>query len=242
MAQDLERRRHPRIGIAGHALACQGKTYVGQYLVEQLSAGGALLADGPDLPVGAALRVLLRWPRQLSVSLNCHVVRRQTDERGGVRLAVAFRSLPAFVEDQIHSAVLSAMEHKRDHASPSQPPERPCVLVVDDSAPIRSALARAARAFGLEAISAGTHREAIFQLNQDSRGLIRVAIVDLHLDREDGLALLGYVAEHHPGLRRILISGEARPAQLQLARHSKQVDATLTKPWNTKTLCDALAL
>ena len=225
-----ERRRHPRFEIAATAFACHAGNYLGQYLVAELSAGGALLL-GPRLEVGARLQLLLKWPDRILVSLYAEVVRQFDATADSAWQAVAFRHVAPEIEDRIQAALVADLAQRPRSSEPAS------VLVVDDCPMVQRALVRDLRALGHSAVCASSLASAVSRLNE--RQPIRTALIDLFLGHESALDLLRHVGERHPLLRRVLMSGET--ARLGLAGASGRADAVLGKPWDRGHLEAVLA-
>ena len=71
------------------------------------------------------------------------------------------------------------------------------VLVVDDEADIRELLGMTLNRMGLDAHCAGTTSEALALLGRQTYEL---CLTDMRLPDGDGLAVLAYVAKHHPNM------------------------------------------
>lgn len=231
--RQVERRRYPRSrGVVATAVVLAEGTYAGAFVVEDLSAGGALLIGDPRLERGKHVKVLLQLEGRRHITLSAEVVRHQVRESGDHLFAVAFRNVEAAAEGWIQGAVLSAL--KRCHASPEA-----SVLVVDDSPEIHRALERDLHALGVEMVAAATPLDAVRHL-QDPEVQIKVALVDLYLGRTDGLDVLALLADDYPGIHRVLMSGRVRPCQLELALLSGRAHEILPKPWERQTLANIL--
>jgi hypothetical protein len=86
------------------------------YVTRDLSAGGALLVEGPALAVGRDAKVT--FPMQgRDLVLHGRVIRAEVDAQGRPCVGMCFRGVPTFVQDLIHDHVRRA----RDRAG--QPPE-----------------------------------------------------------------------------------------------------------------------
>lgn len=100
-----DRRKHRRAAVNATAVLLDEGVELGHYLVQNLSAGGALLTgdDGPEL--GSLLTVLLEIEGQTPFELAGHVIRRK--ERLGQlsAIAVAFEHESGYTEDLILSAM-----------------------------------------------------------------------------------------------------------------------------------------
>ena len=217
----------------GTAVVLAANRYSGLYLVENLSAGGALLV-GDALSPGERIRLLLHLPGLKPMSISAEVLRRQDSDAGQCLVAVAFRDLSPKFEDTIQDVVLATL------SIGSLPPISGTeVLVVDDSHGVRSALARDLLALGRRAASAATPLDAVGWLS-DNPQRFDTAIVDLRLGHADGLEFLAFLTDDHPTLHRVLMSGNISPSQLQLAVVSGRAHAVLDKPWTRDSLAGVL--
>lgn len=127
-----ERRQHPRSEVAATAVVLTANGYSGQYLVENLSAGGALLVGDARLQPGERLKVLLHLPGQ-PMRISAEVLRRQGYGAEECLFPVAFRDLSPEVEDTLQEVVLATLEGLREAS-------RQEVLVIDDSREVRRAI------------------------------------------------------------------------------------------------------
>jgi CheY-like chemotaxis protein len=232
MSTGGERRRHPRAPIAASAVLLKGEQRLGSYRVINLSAGGLLLAgeappEGPE-----TLRVSLRVGGDATLKAQVALLR-QAHAHRAPSFALSFVDLDADAEDMIQNAVLEALEQATTAS----------VLVVDDSPEICHALRLQLSRLGHRSYTVGTPLEAVDYLEQPNQ--VSVALVDLVLCGSNGLDVLAYLAEQHPGVRRVLMSGRAQPGQLELARHSLfkfSAHDVLAKPWTDGALTRAIAL
>jgi CheY-like chemotaxis protein len=202
--------------------------YSGLYLVENLSAGGALLV-GDARTVGEQLKLFLHLPGMKPMSISAEVLRQEGSDAESF-VAVTFRNLSKKFECTIREVVLATLESLR--AGPE-------VLIVDDSVGVRRALERDLYALGRYAVSAATPLEAVDWLTDDTR-CFDTAIVDLRLGHADGLEFLTFLTDGHPVLRRILMSGNIPFSLLRLAVVSGGANAVLDKPWSRESLARAL--
>jgi len=195
-----------------------------------LSAGGLMLAGQPPLAVGDQVEVVLRVGDQ-TLRARAGVLREGHGGKGKGR-ALAFHDLPPEAEDLIQNAVLRTLEDARAAS----------VLIVDDSAEICQALRTQLGRLGHRAVAVGTPLEAVNFLDQPNN--VAVALVDLVLGSATGMDVIAYLAEQHPQVRRVLMSGRAHPQQLELARHSMfrfSAHEVLSKPWTEESLTKAMA-
>lgn len=214
----------------GTAVVLAANRYGGLYLVENLSAGGALLVGDARTP-GELVKLFLHLPGMKPMSISAQVLRQEGSEEECL-VAVAFLNLSKKFEAIIQDVVLATLKTFRDIAGPE-------VLVVDDSAGVRRALERDLYALGRCAVSAATPLEAVDWLTDGSRRF-DTAIVDLRLGHADGLEFLTFLSDGHPALRRILMSGNIPFSLLRLATVSGRANAVLDKPWTRDSLARVL--
>lgn len=231
IARQDERRRSPRSEVPASAVVLAGGRCGGRYRVENLSAGGALLVGDGRVRPGERVTMFLELPGLKPIRLGAEVLRRQ-GEAGDARVAVAFRQLAPGVEDTIQRVVLASLERLHEASVPH-------VLVVDDAPQVCRALERDLHALGRRAVSAATPREAVTSLCGGERH-IDAAVVDLRLGDADGLELLAFFSDRRPDVRRILMSGNLRPCQLELAVTSGRAHAVIDKPWTRADLARVL--
>lgn len=81
------------------------------YRAFNLSAGGAMLADGPKLHAGRELKLMLPL-RGRDLVLHARVLRAETDPSGQPCAALAFRAVPTFVQDLIQNHVLRVLAQR----------------------------------------------------------------------------------------------------------------------------------
>ena len=115
------------------------------------------------------------------------------------------------------------------------------VLVVDDDASVRAAIARSLSAAGHEVTQAETGLEA---LNLVATKPFAVALVDLYMPQMDGLELIPKLLIQVPGLKIVAISGGLYGGKgIDLLRAAERVGAvkSLTKPFDLDELRDVVA-
>jgi len=102
-----ERRRHERADVR-MLVQVVSADRVASYMAENLSAGGALLREGPELPAGTELNLALKL-RGDTWHVRARVVRVDRDADGRPAIAVAFPSIVPKIQDLIQSHVLSCL-------------------------------------------------------------------------------------------------------------------------------------
>jgi CheY-like chemotaxis protein len=203
-----------------------------RYMVEDLSAGGALLSGGPELALGDTFAVSLHVAGVHLVDLRVQAIR-HTASKG---TAVAFREVRALDEDMIQQAVLGALEAFRRGECPSRH-----VLVIDDSEVVCKMLQRELGDLGHHVACAWTLEQATAKIN-DPYVRFDIAIVDLSVGSLEGLDLLKMIAATHPGVHRVLMSGRVSHDQLKLAKVMGKADVILPKPWTRRSLLSAMPI
>ncbi len=108
-------------------------------------------------------------------------------------------------------------------------------LVLDDDEKFRSRLRRALSDRGFVTLAAGNVTEALQLLAEHD---IRRAITDLRMPHENGLEFLRFVAEHHPNLSTIVLTGYG---SISTATESMKLGAIhyLTKPVTIEQILSA---
>ncbi|MBW1830319.1 MAG: PilZ domain-containing protein, partial [Deltaproteobacteria bacterium] len=116
--------------------------HVGQYTLENISAGGAMVTGDRDLRPGHLVHLLIDLASGEDTMSLTGSVRRVRDKNNGVSLAIAFPVLSADQEDAIHNAVLRAL--LRREAAASHLP----VLVFEPRRRVREEIESEIRSFG----------------------------------------------------------------------------------------------
>ncbi|MFH0899764.1 MAG: PilZ domain-containing protein [Pseudomonadota bacterium] len=226
-----ERRKHPRCEVVASAIVLTRCRFAGTFVVQDLSAGGALLIGDPRLEQGERIRLLLQLPGMKGIGLSAEVVR--TEDRGREHsFAVAFRQPSAPAEDAIQEIVLSTLERRREA-------EQPTVLVVESSQDVCSTLDRDLRALGRRAVFRATGVDALALLGEPGRRIDTV-IVSVHLGITEGMDVFSALADDHPGIRRILFANGLRRCQAELAITAGKAQAILERPWSRETLASVV--
>lgn len=105
----LERRSHPRADLGATAVLVMGGRDTARFVVQNLSARGALLTGSRSLDVARPCSLRLELGSAQPVTLRARVVRRAPIVRGLFALAVEFVHR-ADTEDAVQQAVLEALE------------------------------------------------------------------------------------------------------------------------------------
>jgi CheY-like chemotaxis protein len=228
----VERRSHERGKLSAIAIVWKEDDGPVRYLVEDLSASGALLSGGPELALGDRIGMSLHIAGIHLVDVRAEAIRHTPTHA----TAVAFRDVRPLEEDMIQQAVLGALEAFRRGECPSRH-----VLVVDDSDTICKALQRDLGDLGHHVVYASTPEQAATKI-RDPYVRFDIAIVDLSVGTLEGLDLLREIAGLHPGVHRVLMSGRVTRDQLKLAQIMGKADVILPKPWSRRALLSAMPI
>lgn len=233
LSSPAERRRSARATLNCRAtlLRTETKQSLGAFEVLNLATHGLLLSGEPPAPAGAALEVVLPFGTGEALLLPGRLMRRRPT-RHGPTFVFTFGDLDPALATRLQARVDADVERAQTAR----------VLVVDDSREIGDALRMQLAWLGHAAHAVTTPLEAVHVLEQPNQ--VEVAIVDLVLGGADGLELLAYLAEQHPHVRRVLMSGHAPPGQLGgpfgIAPPRALPHEVLGKPWSETTLARAV--
>lgn len=100
-----ERRAWPRASLRLRIWALAESSKPVAYTAQNLSAGGAMVGEGPPLTLGRELKIMLPL-RGRDLVLHARVVRSEPDAQGRPSASITFRSMPTFVQDLIENHVL----------------------------------------------------------------------------------------------------------------------------------------
>lgn len=108
------------------------------------------------------------------------------------------------------------------------------ILIVDDDALVRNALARSLRGYtAFEVDAVGSSHEAFEKIAAREYAVV---ISDYKMPKIDGVELLTWVAESFPQIRRILLTGHAELQATIAAVNEAGVYRIIQKPWNDADL------
>ena len=235
MGIEVDRRRHVRSAAADvplTAVVFMRDVAVGRFIVQNLSAGGALLTGRRDVPLDERVRVMLPLPGRDPLVVDGRVARRADAGNEIVALAVQFRHKSPRTEDEIHEALASELLR-------ISRVEQRSALVVQDSPELCGRLQRDLEQMGYQVHLARTPLDVVRVLEDPQIG-VDVAFVDVSAGEVDGLALLRFLRDEHPGVRRVLVQGAVRPSVAELMETASFVHRVLAEPWDRSVLNDTL--
>ena len=163
-----DRRSNHRVDLDGRAVLFQRGDRVGQYTLENISAGGALIYGSRDLRPGHLVHLLIDLATGGETMSLTGSVRRVRDQlngsgngrgnRNGVGLAISFPVMSADQEDAIHDAVLRALL-RRDAKT-----ERVPLLVFEPRRRVREEIESEIRSFGIPVLAVDSLADAVREL------------------------------------------------------------------------------
>jgi hypothetical protein len=106
----IERRTHRRMDLSATAVLLKSGVDTRRYIVQNLSAAGALLTGEGDVASGSEVVLRLEIHGHAPVVVRGRIVRRAETVANMVAMAVSFRHRSPDTEDAIQQAVLDALE------------------------------------------------------------------------------------------------------------------------------------
>jgi hypothetical protein len=160
-----DRRSNHRVDLDGRAVLFQRGDHVGQYTLENISAGGALISGDRDLRPGHLVHMLIDFQTgEETMSLTGSVRRVRDNGNGngnGVGLAISFPVLSADQEDAIHDAVLRALLRRDAQA------QRLPLLVFEPRRRVREEIESEIRSFGIPVVGVDSLGDAVSELENE---------------------------------------------------------------------------
>ncbi|MFZ5892960.1 MAG: PilZ domain-containing protein [Myxococcota bacterium] len=189
-----ERRVCPRGYVAALASVYLNERPAGDFVVRDLSAGGALLVNGPALAPGVDCSLLLRVPGLGPLRLHARTVHASPLGNDRHAVGVHFKDLSPPIADGLAELVEQELERSA----------QPSVLVADDNLVRLSNLAEDLADLGERPLLAITPLEVIHWLC-DPQTTVELALLsdDLHANSESGL--FDVVRSEFPNVRAVLL-------------------------------------
>jgi CheY-like chemotaxis protein len=135
-------------------------------------------------------------------------------------------------------AIMAALENPVARSEALLEPGGQTVLVVEDEATIRSNVRECLQQLGYQVLEAG-NAEAALQICDGSLGKIDLVLTDLVMPGMGGYELAGELAQRHPEVRMLFMSGytEDSAARRDILLHGS---AFLQKPFSVADLSNAV--
>jgi PleD family two-component response regulator len=194
-------------------------------IVENLSAGGALLVGDCASLNGPTLHVRLMIPGQRPIEVSARVLRRE-GRSPQAALAVAFQHVAPEIEDLIHEAVLASLNLGPDT-------EALVVHAPDDDA---RALVMDLEALGFQVIAVHTPLDAL-QALQEVGSRIGVVLVGPQPARRE---LMTTVADEFPGVRLVVVCSADDDTQAESVVGVRAL--TIRQPWSLDSMASTLGV
>lgn len=116
--------------------------------------------------------------------------------------------------------------------------EKKKVLIVDDDPAMRRALRVLLDGMDLQAIEADDGDRALQALRRERPGLV---LLDIHMPKLDGMAVMDAILETCPGLGVIVVTGDGDEGHAQLAMEKGACDFIL-KPFDIDSFKNSVAM
>ena len=228
-----DRRSNHRVDLDGRAVLFQRGDHVGQYTLENLSAGGAMVSGDRDLRPGHLVHLLIDLESGEETMSLTGSVRRVRDKNDGVALAIAFPVMSADQEDAIQNAVLRAL--LRREAAASQLP----LLVFEPRRRVREEIESGIRSFGLSVSVVGSLSDAVRELEGDET---KYAALVIHSVTHDSRAMdVVEFFTRAESLRTIIIPEPDGALCSRAERLSKLTEVRVPRIWSRSELRRALS-
>lgn len=226
----LDRRRYLRTArLASAAVVASEEGYAGTYVVENLSAGGALLVGNHRFGVGDRLRVMFQIGDTLRAALFARVARLDRSRSAGEAFAVEFQEVPLELRETLDQIVWASVGP--EEITPFR------TLVVHPQANIRAQLERDLSSIGRSVVAFADTTAAASWLEESGEPLTS-ALVDV--DVPGANLLLALVERRAPSAKRILIAEPSGSPAAQAAIAAGPAHALLPRPWGLLGLAHAL--
>lgn len=225
-----DRRKHPRALVPLSATVFQRGQRLGDYLVSNVSAGGALLVHGPHVEPGVPLRIALHGAAPTPCMLDADVVRLDITPDRERAIGVSFRHVSAAIEDTLQQLVLRALESVN----------APKLLLAYTDVVALAELARQLRGVGQTPIAALTRLEIVRLMSDPAQRIIGV-VVDLAADPLYAAEVLDFARESYPGVVRIAIGNGVDQHEFPWSFGCAHANAVLESPWSRSELRHALS-
>ena len=226
------RRSSHRVDLDGRAVLFQRGGRVGQYTLQNISAGGAMVNGDRELRPGHLVHPLIDLESGEQTMSLTGSVRRTRNGSDGVGLAISFPILSADQEDAIHNAVLRSLL-RRDARTPQLP-----ILVFEPRRRVREEIESEIRSFGLCARGVDALADAVRELEGEET---QYAALVIHSAAHDVRAM--EVVEfftRREELRTIILPDPDGALSEQAERLARLPEVRVPRIWSRAELRDAL--
>lgn len=215
--------------LACSAIVAVGNSYAGVLVIENLSAGGALLVGTHRFTVGDYLNLVLQFGAALRVGLSAKVVRVDVGPKGKHLLGVEFQDVPTSLRETLNEIVCATLDVERSAA----------VTLLVETGSFAGELERDLTAIGRKVVVLADLARTRRWLDRRPHPMVAAAIVDRASDQ--AVAVLEVVRDGAPAARRIALApGSAPDAALDAMIAGGALHAVLRQGWNLLTLAGAV--
>ncbi len=206
---------------------------MGQYTLENISAGGAMVLGDRDLRPGHLVHLLIDLDTGEETMSLTGAVRRVRGQNGCVGLAISFPILSADQEDAIHNAVLRAL--LRREAPAAQLP----LLVFEPRRRVREEIESEIRSFGFSVSGVDTLEDAVRELEGEE---IEYAGLIIHSATHDArsMEVIEFFTRSED-LRTIILPEPGGALHEQAKRLAKLPQVRVPRIWSRVELRRALS-
>ncbi len=224
----VERRRYRRTYLPIAASLFTKNTKLGDYLLCDLSASGALFIHGPaDLPVqvGMPVRAVLVGCGVDGLAVGGTVTRVESVVDGSARIAVEFHALSPSVEDALQDLVLQTLAEEGERA----------ILIVHPEPLVLATVAADVIALGRRTLLATTPLEMIRWLCL-AEPMLDTVLVHQAWTQRLGREVLGILREEFPAVHVIALGDATERAEIAQALDAASGVTFLEAPWSPSEL------
>lgn len=228
-----DRRSSYRVDLDGRAVLFQRGDRVGQYTLQNISAGGAMVNGDRELRPGHLVHVLVDLDSGEETMSLTGSVRRARNGSEGVGLAISFPILSADQEDAIHNAVLRSLL-RRDAQTRPLP-----ILVFEPRRRVREEIESEIRSFGLRVSGVDALADAVRELEGEET---QYAALVIHSAAHDPRAM--EVVEfftRREDLRTIILPDPHGALSEQAERLARLPEVRVPRIWSRAELRNALS-
>lgn len=228
-----DRRSNHRVDLDGRAILFQRGDRVGQYTLENISAGGAMVSGDRNLRPGHLVHLLIDLDTGGETMSLTGSVRRSRDASNGVALAISFPIMSADQEDAIHNAVLRALV--RREAIAVQLP----LLVFEPRRRVREEIESEIRSFGFSVLGVDSLGDAVRELEGDETEYAGLIIRSATHDARS-MEVVEFLTRSED-LRTIILPEPDGELHAQAKRLSKLPQVRVPRVWSRSELRRALS-
>jgi hypothetical protein len=225
MSSRTEQRASRRTHLPIAASLFTEQTKLGDFLVRDLSASGALFTHGKPVKVGTSLRVVLVGCGVDGLAVRGTVKRSKAAVDGAASVAVEFDALPPSLRAALEALVQQALAQEDEQA----------ILLVHPKPLVLAALAADVIALGRRVLLATTPLEVVRWLCVADPG-VELILVDQTWDATFGREILTLAREEFPDVHAVALGDASSRVELRRALEPVRSVSFLEVPWTPSEL------